>query len=275
MSQIDEINGYASMSTLAWTARPLERPRQTTAYSGGALAGEIHVWQVRLDVSSQRVEAYQRALPDDEIDRAGRFYFQLGSDRFIVMRYVLRTLLGQHTGIQPDKLRFGVNDYGKPYLLNKGATVRFNISHSAGQGLIAISKNREVGVDIEIVREDASFSGLAARYFSPAEISSLQAVPDEHRSDLFFRIWTRKEAYIKARGLGMAVPLNSFDVSPGGADEPIRFVGTQNASAWFVRELPLDALYRGAVAAQGTDWQARVRVWSELETEVESYVCAT
>ena len=235
-------------------------PAATRSYESSP-AGEIHVWRVELDDVARPVVAYQSILSEEENSRANRFYSEQGRERFILTRFALRTLLGRYVGIDPDQLRFATNDYGKPYVQNEGADARFNLSHSGSLALIAISQGREISVDVEIVRDDDSFDRIAARYFSLAETLALQATPETQRHASFTQIWTKKEAYIKARGLGMAIPLNSFDVSRNVHTVPVNVTGTSETLPWAVRALPLGAAYRGAVAAPGTDWRFQIETF--------------
>jgi 4'-phosphopantetheinyl transferase len=149
-------------------------------------------------------------LSADERERAARFRFDRDRDRFIVCRGTLRELLGARMCVPPAHLQFVYGRFGKPSL--NESDLRFNVSHARCMGMIAITRGREVGCDIE--RIDPLFAdSIPEQFFSPYEVSSLRALPESDQCGAFFRCWTRKEAFMKACGLGMSLPLDSFDVT--------------------------------------------------------------
>jgi 4'-phosphopantetheinyl transferase len=199
-------------------------------------------------------------LSEDEAARADRFHFAHDRNHFIVARGMLRVILGRYLRRPPAGLRFDYNAYGKPELraAADGSRLRFNLSHAAGVALYCVADGRRVGVDVEYVREGAAYEEIAGHFFSERERASLAALPPEARARAFFNCWTRKEAYIKARGEGLSIPLDSFDVSlsPG---EPVALLCTRDdaleASRWSLRELALGPDYVAAVAAEGAGWR--------------------
>lgn len=226
---------------------------------------EVHVWRATLARTHAEVEALKRQLSDEEVRRAERFRFSHDRSNFVVARATLREILSLYVGVPPPLLRFGCNAFGKPELIQQPgeARVSFNLSHSGELALYALARGREVGVDIEAVREDVDCEELAGRFFSRREADTLLALPAEGRTRAFFECWARKEAYIKARGQGLSLPLDSFDVSlsPG---EPAALLATQaderEAASWTLRELTAHPAYAAAVAAEGCGW--RLRCWS-------------
>lgn len=223
---------------------------------------EVHVWFAKLNQPSSQVISLHAILAMDERARAERFYFQRHRDQFIVAHGLLRVLLGGYLGSEPGHLRFCCNPYGKPALTKefRGDTLRFNMSHSHGLALYAFALNRRVGVDLERVWRDLADAQIAERFFSPCEVSSLRALPAHQQEQAFFNCWTRKEAYVKAMGKGLSLPLNQFDVSlrPG---EPAMLLGTawdpQEASRWSMQELHLGPAYVGALCVEGHGWQLK------------------
>ena len=173
----------------------------------------------------------------DERARADRFYFARDREHFIVARGVLREILGCYLKRVPKSLCFCYGSHGKPALAGEfdGEAIRFNVSHSHGVALYAISRGRAVGIDLERIRFDLPVAEIAERFFSKREDAMLRSLPTDVQHQAFFRCWTRKEAYIKARGEGLSLPLDQFDVSlaPG---EPAAVLGTQRdpseASRW-------------------------------------------
>jgi 4'-phosphopantetheinyl transferase len=220
---------------------------------------EVHVWRAALDVSSPYVERLSRILSDDERRRAARFHFERDRSRFIVTRAYLRILIGHYLQKAPSEIKFSYGPNGKPFLAGEGAVdLRFNLSHSHGLAVYAVTNGREIGVDLEYNSENMDIEAIAERFFSAQEIAALKSLPDHEKSKAFFACWTRKEAYIKAQGKGLSVLLNSFSVSliPG---KPAELLDVQSdpieSSRWSFLELVPDSHYVGALAVEGHDWR--------------------
>lgn len=240
---------------VAWSAPP-------RSLGGGS--GEVHVWRAALDADSNYLEALRQTLAQDERDRAGRFHFAKDRDRFIAARGILRSILGRYLRRDPATLRFRYGDYGKPQIENASG-LRFNLAHSGMLALCAVTWEAEVGVDVEEVRAGVSHEEIAERFFSPSEVAALRALPSALQQEAFFHCWTRKEAYIKAIGEGLSMPLDRFDVSlaPG---EPARLLAARGedpkeASRWSLCELSPGPGYVGALAVQGHAWQLETWTW--------------
>jgi 4'-phosphopantetheinyl transferase len=204
-------------------------------------AHEIHVWQTQLDIPPSDVSSLNETLTADERDRAARFYFEKHRRRFIVGRGILRTIIGRYLGVAPDKIRFTYNDKGKPSLVEPKVTgFECNVSHSDELALYAFALGVSIGVDVEVIRPVSDMEAIAKRFFSPLEYEMLQRVPLENRLEAFFNCWTRKEAYVKAEGLGLFIPLDSFTVSLAPS-EPARFIQLtpqlSHAGAWSLHHL--------------------------------------
>lgn len=227
---------------------------------------EVHVWHSNLDLPTLHLDALLQTLAPDERTRAGRFHFLEDRQHFIAARGILRAILSRYLGVEPARLRFCYGEYGKPNLAEEfsGAGLRFNISHSNGLALFAVTQNREIGIDVEWVRSDIEADNIASRFFSTLEVATLRSLPAHIQQVAFFNCWTRKEAYIKARGEGLSMPLDKFDVTlaPG---EPAALLRTRGepmeADRWSLRELFLGEGYAAAVAAQGKDWKLKCRQW--------------
>lgn len=166
------------------------------------------LWRIDLD---QHVPAAALArLSADELARARRFVFERDRQRFIAAHAALRQLLGQHTGHPSETLRLMAGRFGKPAMAPAG--LHFNLSHSQGIGLVALSTGDEPGVDVEWVRPMPDALALAAAYFSPTEHAALAACPEPLRDRAFFVCWTRKEACLKAIGIGLDLATDGFEV---------------------------------------------------------------
>ena len=247
---------------------PHFRPRDPTLEQFVLENNEVHVWLASLDRAAPVVQGLLKTLAPDERSRAERFYFQKDRDHFIVARGILRAILSRYLETEPDQVRFYYASYGKPELTKEFDShgLRFNVSHSQGLALFAITRNREVGVDLEEIRPGISSEEIAERFFSPQEVSVLRALPNDLQDEAFFNCWTRKEAYIKAKGEGLSMPLDTFDVSlvPG---ESAALLSTkaepQEASRWSLRELFPAPGFAAAIAVEGKDWQLKCWEWSE------------
>lgn len=231
---------------------------------------EVHVWSANLNRSEKSVKKLQLFLSADERQRAERFYFARDQQHFIVARGVLRKILSHYLQRQPYEINFEYNKYGKPFLPREfgGNDFRFNLSHSHGLALYAMTSRREIGVDVEFIREDFSDLKIADRFFSPNEVSVLRSLPSEIQREAFFLCWTRKEAFIKAKGKGLSIPLDQFDVSlvPG---QPAALLKTRfdsnEAYHWSLINLTLDIPnYAAAVAVEGQKCRLKYWQWSEL-----------
>lgn len=215
---------------------------------------EVHVWRSRLDRDSAEVWSLTELLSPEERERASRYHFEKDRTRFVVARGMLRATLGRYLDIPSWLLRFTHNRYGKPELSDEAAVgrLRFNVSHSHDLALFAFASGREVGVDIEQIRADFAGMEVAERFFSPAEVTALKALPPEARVRSFFDCWTRKEAYIKARGEGLSHPLHRFTVSLGsGALISLSTEDEQGAQRWSLMELFPAEGYCAALAVEG------------------------
>ncbi len=226
---------------------------------------ELHVWLARLEVDPQQLVELKRALSPDELERADNFYFERDRRSFIAARGILRTLLARYLAAAPSALRFDYNEFGKPRLAGapENCDLRFNLSHSGGLALVAIALARDVGVDIEAIDNSVGTEEIAKNFFSTGEVSALQHLPQSLRLMGFFNCWTRKEAYIKARGMGLSIPLDSFDVSLH-PDEPADLIRTAEPSDrlnWKIENLEIDEQFAAAVAAAGRNWKVSQRRW--------------
>jgi 4'-phosphopantetheinyl transferase len=229
--------------------------------------GEIHVWRVSLDQTESCLQSLQQTLSTDERTKADRFRFPKDRSQFIVSRGALRAILSRYLNISSHILRFDYNPYGKPSLIvaQSGNTLRFNLSHSRGMALIAITKNRDIGVDLEGINQNFSCLEIAEKFFSPLENSVLRSLPEHLQATAFFTCWTRKEAYIKAVGKGLSIPLNQFDVSlaPG---EPAALLNVEEnpeeALKWSLIELFPSSDMVAAVAVAGDCWKLHCWEWT-------------
>ncbi|MBN1451243.1 MAG: 4'-phosphopantetheinyl transferase superfamily protein [Anaerolineales bacterium] len=229
---------------------------------------QVDIWRVSLDLAVASVKLLGCSLSVDESQRAARFHFPADRDRYIAAHGCLRDVLSRYLRFEPSQLNFSANDYGKPAL--NGHELEFNLSHSGDLALIAVSRGHKVGVDVERIRTDVEHDSIASRYFSPNEVSELAVVPPDQREIAFFNCWTRKEAYIKAQGLGLSLPLDSFDVSLTPNEPAILRAtrpDTRVAFQWMLLSLDVDFNYAAALAVKGQNLEFRLWNWSpQIET---------
>lgn len=245
---------------------------------------DVHVWKIFIpDIPREpvrpaytvindappRLERAGFSLSPDEHERAARYRFDADRRRFGWTRGILRALLASYVGCPPDRIHFGVADRGKLHLspLHHPAHggLRFNVSHSHEWALIALTRDREVGVDVEHHRSlHHDLFDIATRFFAPAEVDALRALAPAEQEPAFFRIWSRKEAYIKATGEGVSAGLNNFEVSIG--IEPVvslRVIGRPaEAARWMMQSLDVGPDYAAALAVEAVDsHDVEVHLW--------------
>jgi len=172
-------------------------------------SSEVHSWCVSLDVPPETCAGLDATLSHDERNRSARLRFARDRQRFVVARGALRDLLGRYLGTRPGQIRFAYNAFGKPELSPEfGSRLRFNLSHSADLALIAITTEAGIGVDLEYIRPQPEYAEIARSVFSAAEVDQLNRLPSHLYPQAFLSCWTKREAYVKARGEGLAVDLD-------------------------------------------------------------------
>jgi 4'-phosphopantetheinyl transferase len=231
---------------------PWPVPNETPALTDGA----VHVWRIRLDLLPPQIASLRCVLTDDERVRADRFHADRHRHRFIACRAQVRQLLAGYLNERPEKIDFRHGPQGKPALgaLWVDSGIDFNVSNSHDMALCAVAWHCELGVDIEHLREGRDHEGLAARFFAPQEVAALNAIPADRRIEAFLRCWTRKEAVLKAVGIGLSFPLDRLVVTlaPSEPARVMAFDGTQAAAAnWWLEHLEPAPGYVGALAAPG------------------------
>lgn len=208
--------------------------------------GYAQVFAFSLDLDAQALATLRGMLDDAERARADRYLHDASRRSFTAARGQLRRVLGWLLGLPPAEIRFAAGPRGKPSLLE--GDLRFNLSHSGGLALLAVTLAREIGVDIEDTTRSVDYANMARRFFAPAEAQALAALPAADQPRAFFDCWTRKEAYIKARGLGLTISLDSFVVTFGPGETP-RFVS--GAEGWTLYPLDPGPGYAAALVVEG------------------------
>ncbi|NOU36129.1 MAG: 4'-phosphopantetheinyl transferase superfamily protein [Kiritimatiellaceae bacterium] len=203
----------------------------------------IEVWNIHLSDHRGDVDLCRDLLTGEELGRAAKFLKPADAEGFILGRGLLRRVLADCLNREPSALRFNRNAQGKPFL--EGRELEFNVSHSRDRLLIAVTAGRAVGVDIEFRRDGLNMKSIAKRWFSPEEQTFFQRL--ENPADGFFEIWAKKEAYVKALGVGIYKDLNTFAVPLG---EPPFFPILGSDKQWFFQTLEIDSGYAAAVVSE-------------------------
>jgi 4'-phosphopantetheinyl transferase len=227
---------------------------------------EVHVWRARLDLAASGLCGLARVLDADERARAARFVFDVDRNRFIARRGILRLILARYLGVMPAGITLKASEYGKPSLADSHRTnLRFNLSHSHDVALYAMTRARDLGVDVEYIRPGLAEDSIAERFFAAGEVAALRALPQALQPAAFFDCWTRKEAFVKAKGMGLSLALDSFEVSLGDAG-PARLVRTSpdpgEAARWTMAALHPAPNYAAALVVAARSFELRCWNWS-------------
>jgi 4'-phosphopantetheinyl transferase len=218
----------------------------------------VDLWKVPLTESEADLNRLERTLAPDEQARAERFRFDRDRRRFIVAHGRLRMILARYIGGDPQALVFSSGPRGKPFFAPPFQTaLKFNLSHSGDLALVAVTLNRDIGVDLEEIHSFDSAERLAEQFFSSRENAKLRALPEAERLKAFFCCWTLKEAYVKATGDGLTRATDSFDVAFSHG-ELARLVSVEGdlgeASRWSLMRLTPAPGYMAALAVEGSGW---------------------
>jgi 4'-phosphopantetheinyl transferase len=230
---------------------------------------EVHLWRLDLQAKACGVEKSKLILSSDEKTRAARYHREIDRQYFITVRATLRQILGSYLNADPGALTFAYSSKEKPSLDGAEASsgIEFNVSHSGNMALLAFARQRDIGVDVEQIRRDFDTGQIAARFFSAAEQRQLAALPEEQRSEAFFLCWTRKEAYIKATGKGLSLPLHEFDVSLAPKEQNALLAtrpDPQERMKWVMQDLAVPEEYAAAICVSGSGWRLVDGIVSEI-----------
>lgn len=215
---------------------------QTGSVAPDLRAGEVHLWRAQLTATPE----LEAVLSTSELIRAERFHFEEHRQRYIAGRGILRHVLAGYLGIEPQEVRFFTGAYGKPELDGFGTSLRFNLSHSDDLMVLAVTHVREIGVDVEFMKDDVPFETLADHYFTPEDAWDLRLLPVEKRAWKFYDVWTCTEARLKAAGIGLSFGPRIVD--------PDR---------WSLLKLTPARGYAAALAVEGGDFQLECWSWQK------------
>lgn len=257
--------------TLSVISKPVD-PEGLLRLDGILPDGEVHVWQVDQFAWEKETGALFELLDSEERERAARFKFPEPRNQFVISRALLRQCLGRYLHIEAREVRFRTSANGKPELGDPHNELRFNLSHTQGVTAFAVTRNRQVGIDVERIRQDTNALQLAERFFSAQEVDWLRSQSASEHVAAFFSCWTAKEAYIKAHGQGLSMPLSSFGVLPvAGAGSALQlsvYDDPQESRRWSIWELNLGQTLRAALAVEGAGCRVRLGQWPSPDVEV-------
>ena len=245
--------------------------RKPTSPPALSLAGgEVQIWCASLERPPQVVARLSALLSPDEKARAERFYFERDRVRFIVGRGLLRTILGGYLGMDPARIEFSYGPYGKP-ALNPAQTLHFNLAHSQALALYAFCRDHPLGVDIEHIRPMADEDALARHVFTPTESALVASLDGDPKHDAFFKIWTCKEAILKASGDGLTKPLDQTEISLAGPAPSLESIDgdREQAARWYLETFQPAASYQAALAFEGQDCRVVFCKLGEYFTEID------
>ncbi|HEX4945431.1 MAG TPA: 4'-phosphopantetheinyl transferase superfamily protein [Blastocatellia bacterium] len=229
---------------------------------------EVHLWCGKTESLSSQLPRFVETLAAEERTRSDRFRFLHHRDAFIVAHGMLRVILSRYEACKPALLWLETAPLGKPYLRRQNglaSLLRFNLSHTEGLILLAVAMDREVGVDVEWSQKEMEWMTMAEHFFAPTEVETLRRCPAEELRLAFFRCWTRKEAYLKARGDGLSFPTQQFAVSCT-PDAPLSLHvnnAPEESQRWKLYHLAPQPDYVGALACEAAP--ERIRFYQVLE----------
>ncbi len=223
----------------------------------------VDVWRASLQVSHRKLEQFSNHLTREEKKQGTRFIKDKDKKYFTVARGVLRWILGQYLSIPPKDIKFYYGEYGKPYLSKAGQNhlLQFNLSHAGDMIVCAVTQGQPIGVDIECIQAQVDYETITKRFFSSNEFEALLALPPNERQAGFFRLWTRKEAFVKAIGKGLSFPFRDFSVTLDQEKGKILHIrnSTQRANKWSLIPFMPAAGYIGALAVAKKPIRLRFR----------------
>ena len=225
-------------------------------------ANEIHVWLIEAaETAAANLGAYAALLSAAEQARADRFKFAKDRLLFTVAHAALRSILARYTETLPGYLQFDLGGHGKPKLgaPQTESRVAFNLSHSHGVALLAVAHFREVGIDVEFVNADFAFDEVAERFFTAGEVAALRALPAHLRRQAFYKCWTSKEGFLKAKGIGLSGELDEVKICLAASREQARIEA--NVPGWSLLELNVVADYEGALVYEGARAAIQLYRW--------------
>ena len=210
---------------------------------------QVHVWKANVNTFKFRYPHFIALLSPDELERASKFKFEIDRLTYVIAKGLLRTLLGKYMNFHPSSIQFNYNKQAKPYLKHQ-IPIEFNVSHSQNFLMFGFTLHHAIGVDIEYNKRPVEVKQIAHQFFSKTEAEKLLALPENQWLPTFYNCWTRKEAFIKAKGGGLSIPLDQFEVSILNNEEPVlkAILWDQNDVVnWKMEAFHINRDYTGAI----------------------------
>lgn len=247
------------MTAVVSGVRREQAPSFLPAHHGALILerNEVHVWRLLLEQPSEILAELSRTMAAEERQRAERYYFARDRERFVAARGFVRILLSRYLCLPPQEITFTCGRHGKPSLAGEPQTgLRFNLSHSGALGLLAVARGREAGIDLEQQRPVDDLLLFAERNFAAREYADLRALPASAQTEAFFAYWTRKEAYLKACGAGLALSPDQVEVTPLGEPARLLRIGGdgEEARCWSLLDLQVAPGYAAALVIERNVW---------------------
>lgn len=229
------------------------------------LGASVHVWAIDLGDADFDASRWQQRLSPEERARAVRFKFERDRSRFVAAHTALRDIIASYLSRPPASLRFSDGPNGKPKLAApfSNSNIEFNLSHSHERALVAVNEGHEIGVDIEFVRADFDFQEVASHFFTKREITSLNALPQALQRQAFYKCWTSKEAFLKAKGTGLSGQLDEVEIALAGEHTWI----TARVTGWTLSALEPGGGYEAALVRQGGPVEVSCYCWRARDSE--------
>jgi 4'-phosphopantetheinyl transferase len=221
---------------------------QSAASSLLPLGDDAHVWDVALDNPDYDLDSFRTRLSLDEQARADRYKFPRDRRRYIISHAAVRDILSRYTLTKAEDLEFTAGDHGKPRLAPSfdSSAIEFNLSHSHERAVLALSQRHELGVDIEYMKSDFEIFEVAQRFFTASEVKQLRALPEPLQRDAFYQCWTSKEAFLKAKGTGLAGKLDEVNIKVNGSQVRVQ----ASVTGWALQELTCSPEYKAALVTR-------------------------
>lgn len=211
---------------------------------------EAHIWKIPLNGTSYDMNSLLACLDQEEQARAQRFYFLQHQQQFVISHGCLRHILSHYIKLSPAELQFSTTEKGKPFCVD--SLLQFSLSHTQDYALLAIS-HTPLGVDVEKIEPQRAELSIAKRFFAEEEYQHLATLPEPERIQAFFSVWTRKEAFVKALGLGLSYPLNAFAVNTAkAAAANFLRLSTEDDARWLLWDIAVPIEYRAALVTTTT-----------------------
>lgn len=230
-------------------------------------SNEIHVWFININITlNKKITILNNYLSEDENLKTSKFKFKKDKNCSIITRGALRLLSGKYLNLNPKNIKFNYGEYGKPDF-DFETNLKFNVSHSGNMAVIGFVLNDDIGIDVEKIKTDFDVFDIVSNYFSSLEIESLKELPTKEQVKGFYRCWTRKESFIKAKAKGLSFPLDSFSVSLE-SDEKVELLETKwnknEKELWKLFSFSPEEGYLGAVSVKGKVEEVRYFSFNEF-----------